>query len=333
MTLVYDSRGLGRSTCQVADRQTTTLLAADAQAVVDSAWGADSRFCLYGISLGGMIAQELMYRLVASGQGARILAASLHVTSPGSWLRLPWFLQLPLMLIAFKPPAAPVAAAIPSGTKKGGGGAMFADDADFAARYSLDTLFGKAWLEGPAPPEAIDPAAPTAPVAMATAAAVSASAKRPTTAAAAGLGGGAADSSQLHISVEAGRAPAGAGDNGSSLARREAVWRVLTAHWRETLAMHAPVDYPAVACQVTAVLGRYLQPHKAAAIRFAGLRIGVGVSTRDAFFPEAAQRQLATALGAEVVQVTGAGHLDGIMLDGVYSVFDGGLGSLLTISK
>ena len=73
---------------------------------------------------------------------------------------------------------------------------------------------------------------------------------------------------------------------------------------------------------------------RAAAIRAAGLRISVGVSTADPFFPEAAQRQLATALGAAVVQVVGAGHMDGAMLDGAYSAFDGGLGWLLdTASK
>ncbi|KAG2440041.1 hypothetical protein HXX76_004156 [Chlamydomonas incerta] len=319
--LVYESRGLGRSSCQVAGRQTTTLLAADAQAVADGAWGPDSRFVLYGISMGGMVAQELMYRLVAAGQKSRILAASLTVTSPGSWLRLPSFLQLPLMLMAFKPTAAAASSAPAanestngrrSTAKKGGGGAMFADDADFAARYSLDTLFGKAWLAGPAPPEAIDPSAGDEGKAMVAAA-------------------GAVQ--EVHINVAGGAAAGGSGNGSHVVTRREVVWRVFTAHWRETLALHAPNDYPAVACQVTAVLGHYLQPHRAAVIRAAGLRISVGVSTADAFFPEAAQRQLATALGAEVVQVVGAGHLDGAMLDGVYSAFDGVLGWLLDTSQ
>eukprot|EP00198_Chlamydomonas_reinhardtii_P006377 XP_001695713.1 predicted protein [Chlamydomonas reinhardtii] len=170
--LIHESRGIGRSSCNAVGRQTTTLLAADAHAVLDGAWGTDSAFALFGVSLGGLVAQELLYRLVAAGQK------------------------------------------------------------------------------------------------------------------------------------------------------------------RDMLALHGPSDFPAVACQLTALLGHYLQPHRAAAIRAAGLRISVGVSTADPFFPEAAQRQLATALGAAVVQVVGAGHMDGAMLDGAYSAFDGGLGWLLdTASK
>ncbi|KAG2454788.1 hypothetical protein HYH02_000623 [Chlamydomonas schloesseri] len=325
--LIHESRGIGRSTYAREGRQTSSLLAADAQAVVDSAWGTDSHFCLYGISLGGMIAQELMHRLVASGQGSRIQAVWLTVTGPGAWLRPPPFLQLPLMRMAFKPTPAPPAAPAPAagsssgsgdeaGTNgklslaKGGGGAMFADDADFAARYSLESLFSTAWLEGPAPPEAIDPDGGAVAGGKAAAAAVP----------------------EVHVSVGAGTAGTDARGSGSGrqavTTRREAVWRVFKTHWRDMLALHGPSDFPAVACQLTVLLGHYLQPARAAAIRSAGLRIGVGVSTRDAFFPEAAQRQLATALGAEVVQVTGAGHMDGAVLDGAYSAFDGGLGWL-----
>ncbi|KAG2440029.1 hypothetical protein HXX76_004146 [Chlamydomonas incerta] len=324
--LIHESRGIGRSSCQVAGRQTSTLLAADAQAVADGAWGPDSRFVLYGISLGGLVGQELMYRLVAAGQKSRVLAAWLMVTGPGSWLRPPPFLQLPLMRMAFKPTAAPAAAApaaAPAASPaaaggadeatngklslaKGGGGAMFADDADFAARYSLESLFSNAWLDSPAPPEAIDPAA-----------------------GAAGKAAVAGAVPEVHINVGAdGAAAVAGGSGGHVLTRREAVWRVFKTHWRDMLALHGPSDFPAVACQLTSLLGHYLQPHRAAIIRAAGLRISVGVSTADAFFPEAAQRQLATALGAEVVQVVGAGHLDGAMLDGAYSAFDGGLGWL-----
>ncbi|PNW84511.1 hypothetical protein CHLRE_03g146287v5 [Chlamydomonas reinhardtii] len=347
--LLYESRGIGRSSCNAVGRQTTTLLAADAQAVLDGAWGTDSRFALFGISMGGMVAQELLYRLVAAGQKSRILAASLHVTSPGSWLRVPSFLHLPLMMMAFKPPTpAPASSAVPAAgnaptsgkpgaaKKGGGGGAMFTDDADFAARYSLDTVFGKAWLDGPAPPEATDPAAigVNPATAIATPVVGAAAIAKPPELAAAGDGAGGAV--QLHVNAGAGgdAAAANGGSGSAVLTRREAVWRVFTVHWRETLALHAPNDYPAVACHVTAVLSHYLQPHRAAAIRAAGLRISVGVSTADPFFPEAAQRQLATALGAAVVQVVGTGHLDGAMLDGVYGAFDGALGWLLdTASK
>ena len=66
--LIHESRGIGRSSCNAVGRQTTTLLAADAHAVLDGAWGTDSAFALFGVSLGGLVAQELLYRLVAAGQ-------------------------------------------------------------------------------------------------------------------------------------------------------------------------------------------------------------------------------------------------------------------------
>ena len=65
--LVYDSRGIGRSSCPPGP-QTTRLLAADALAVVDAVLGRDAEFYLLGASLGGMVAQELLHGLVAAGR-------------------------------------------------------------------------------------------------------------------------------------------------------------------------------------------------------------------------------------------------------------------------
>lgn len=147
------------------------------------------------------------------------------------------------MRMAFKPtpapPAATTSAAAPPATAaasasaaagasdeatngklslaKGGGGAMFANDADFTARYSLESLFSTAWLDSPAPPAAVDPAGGAA-----AAAAAGAGAKAVTVAGAA---------PEVHVTVGTGGGGGGSSSGRHVVTRREAVWRVFTTHW------------------------------------------------------------------------------------------------------
>ncbi|KAG2449271.1 hypothetical protein HYH02_005428 [Chlamydomonas schloesseri] len=135
--LVHKARGVDRnSTSGPPGRQTTRLLASDAQAVVDGVWGDGSAFHLLGASLGGMVAQELLvYRLVAE----RLLGVMLLVTGGGQrWRPLPWRragrvrrLVLPQL-----------------GFREDDGGK------DFDERFSrhIDASYSAAWLDGPAPP-------------------------------------------------------------------------------------------------------------------------------------------------------------------------------------
>ncbi len=64
--LIHEARGLGRSTAP-RGTQTTSLLARDALAVADAAWGSETAFNLFGVSLGGLVAQELMSLVVKAG--------------------------------------------------------------------------------------------------------------------------------------------------------------------------------------------------------------------------------------------------------------------------
>ncbi|KAG2433455.1 hypothetical protein HXX76_008512 [Chlamydomonas incerta] len=270
--LVHEARGVGRSSAAgPPGRQTTRLLAADAQAVADGVWGADSRFHLLGASLGGMVAQELVYRLVRGGAQDRLLGALLLVTDGGQrWRPLPWRragrvrrLVLPQL-----------------GFREDDGGA------DFRARFSpqIAACYSAAWLDGPAPP-------------------LPGSTR--------GGGGDKPAAAPGGDGAVAGAPAAG------PVTRRQVVTRLWCEHWRQLSAMRGtPEDVRAVTGQMSAQYSHFLGPRRAALIRRSGVRLGVGVSSADCFYPEPRQRQLAEALGAEVHRV-GAGHADCLWLDGV----------------
>ena len=99
--LIYDHRGIGKSTSTSSTRQTSGLLADDALALINHVWGEQSVVHIYGASLGGMVAQELASLLLPSH---RLRSLYLAVTSRGSYLRPLsfgsnfWQLLMPLLI-------------------------------------------------------------------------------------------------------------------------------------------------------------------------------------------------------------------------------------------
>ena len=99
--LIYDHRGIGKSTSTSSARQTSRLLADDALFLINQVWGDQSTVHIYGASLGGMVAQELSLLLLPSH---RLRSLYLAVTSRGSYIRpLPfssnfWQLLMPLLI-------------------------------------------------------------------------------------------------------------------------------------------------------------------------------------------------------------------------------------------
>jgi 3-oxoadipate enol-lactonase len=79
--LVFDNRGVGRSS-RPAGPYTVAQMADDAIAVLDAAGARTAH--VYGISLGGMIAQEIALR-----HGERVQALVLGATTPGSTRAIP----------------------------------------------------------------------------------------------------------------------------------------------------------------------------------------------------------------------------------------------------
>ncbi|PNW78164.1 hypothetical protein CHLRE_10g466600v5 [Chlamydomonas reinhardtii] len=276
--LVHEARGVGRSSAVGPPaRQSIRLLAADTQAVANGVWGAHSRFHLLGASLGGMVAQELVYRLVRGGDkcfGASVvplLGVLLLVTDCGQrWWPLPWRREGRVRRLV-----------LPQlGFREDDGGA------DFRERFGrqIEACYSAAWLDGPAPP-------------------LPGSTSR-------GEGG-------CKPAAAPGDTEAGAAASAGPTTRRQVVTRLWCEHWRELSAMRAtPEDVRAVTGQMSAQYNHYLGPRRAALIRRSGVKLGVGVSSADCFYPEHSQRQLAEALGAEVHCVA-AGHAECLWLDGV----------------
>ncbi|CAF1140742.1 unnamed protein product, partial [Didymodactylos carnosus] len=108
--LTFDHRGVGNSksgiTAITIVRQTSTLLAHDVRQLINYVWGDQAAVHVLGVSLGGMIAQELAV-LLASEQ--RLLSLYLGITIRGSYMRpmalLPkWvFSRIILPYFAMKP--------------------------------------------------------------------------------------------------------------------------------------------------------------------------------------------------------------------------------------
>ncbi|CAF1005122.1 unnamed protein product [Rotaria magnacalcarata] len=82
--LTYDHRGIGYSKGPTLERQTTSLLARDAYQLVNHVWGNQSPVHVIGVSLGGMVAQELAVILIPE---QRLLSLYLGVTTRGSYIR------------------------------------------------------------------------------------------------------------------------------------------------------------------------------------------------------------------------------------------------------
>lgn len=84
--LIYDHRGIGHSKTSTsivtAERQTSSFLARDAYQLINHVWGDQIPVHVLGISLGGMIAQELAVLLVRE---KRILSLYLAITIRGKY--------------------------------------------------------------------------------------------------------------------------------------------------------------------------------------------------------------------------------------------------------
>lgn len=88
--LLMDHRGVGKSGPCSLEGHTTSLLAADALALLDHVWGVDARVHVYGASMGGMVAQELALLLIKQ---RRLASLYLAVTCAGRMMlanRLPF---------------------------------------------------------------------------------------------------------------------------------------------------------------------------------------------------------------------------------------------------
>ncbi|CAF1068651.1 unnamed protein product [Rotaria sordida] len=87
--LTYDHRGIGHSktptTIVTSERQTSSLLARDAYQLINHVWGSQASVHVLGVSLGGMVAQELAVLLIPE---QRLLSLYLGITIRGSYIRL-----------------------------------------------------------------------------------------------------------------------------------------------------------------------------------------------------------------------------------------------------
>jgi pimeloyl-ACP methyl ester carboxylesterase len=88
--LTCDHRGVGRSRVARSASwrllaQTTQLLAADAHALLRAVWPSGARLHVFGVSMGGMVAQRLALSLLAaqddSASGLRLASLTLSVTA------------------------------------------------------------------------------------------------------------------------------------------------------------------------------------------------------------------------------------------------------------
>ncbi|CAF2740507.1 unnamed protein product [Rotaria sp. Silwood2] len=81
--LTYDHRGIGHSkatTAATTIRETSNLLAHDAYQLINHVWGDQAPVHVLGMSLGGMIAQELALLLIPE---QRLLSLYLGITTRG----------------------------------------------------------------------------------------------------------------------------------------------------------------------------------------------------------------------------------------------------------
>ena len=82
--LTYDHRGLGYSktstTVVTTERQTSSLLARDAYQLINHVWSGQTPVHVLGISLGGIIAQELALFLIPE---QRLLSLYMGITTRG----------------------------------------------------------------------------------------------------------------------------------------------------------------------------------------------------------------------------------------------------------
>ncbi|KAG2491527.1 hypothetical protein HYH03_010100 [Edaphochlamys debaryana] len=347
--LTYDARGLGRSTC-ARRLLTSSAMAGDMLAVVDSVLGPESRFVAAGYSLGGMIIQEAMHRLAKEGRASRLLGAYLMATSAGHRFRpLPWRRERQAHR-----QTAPM---------------MYRDDTDlenvFVKGPLSDYIFSTAWLDtfpgSPLiPPPALAPTpAPAASAAASASAVAEGAAPSAATAPTAPAAAAAASASSAAAAAPAPATSAAAGGR----TRRAILNDRFRAHWREMSAWEikymdyvvaqvggeggdegvcfdtqgeaggrGAVDYVVaqgeaggrgavdyVVAQLTAYKGHFLGPRRAALIRRSGVRVRVCVAPSDAIFPRADQQALAASLGATAVEVVG-GHCDATQLDGAEAV-------------
>ncbi|KAG2491524.1 hypothetical protein HYH03_010100 [Edaphochlamys debaryana] len=302
--LTYDARGLGRSTC-ARRLLTSSAMAGDMLAVVDSVLGPESRFVAAGYSLGGMIIQEAMHRLAKEGRASRLLGAYLMATSAGHRFRpLPWRRERQAHR-----QTAPM---------------MYRDDTDlenvFVKGPLSDYIFSTAWLDtfpgSPLiPPPALAPTpAPAASAAASASAVAEGAAPSAATAPTAPAAAAAASASSAAAAAPAPATSAAAGGR----TRRAILNDRFRAHWREMSAWEIKyMDY--VVAQLTAYKGHFLGPRRAALIRRSGVRVRVCVAPSDAIFPRADQQALAASLGATAVEVVG-GHCDATQLDGAEAV-------------
>ena len=81
--LVFDNRGAGKSTDGSAARYTTKGMAQDAAAVLEAVgWTQERTVHLVGISMGGMISQELAYLIPKRFRSLTLLATYAYFTWP-----------------------------------------------------------------------------------------------------------------------------------------------------------------------------------------------------------------------------------------------------------
>lgn len=82
--LIYDHRGIGHSKTaaipRTTERQTSSFLAHDAHQLINHVWGDHVSVHVLGVSLGGMVAQELAPLLIRE---QRLLSLYLGITTRG----------------------------------------------------------------------------------------------------------------------------------------------------------------------------------------------------------------------------------------------------------
>mmetsp|Transcript_8421 Transcript_8421/g.18022 ORF Transcript_8421/g.18022 Transcript_8421/m.18022 type:complete len:353 (-) Transcript_8421:590-1648(-) len=268
--LMYDTRGLGNSTAGNGC-QTTSMLAADCLAVVDQVWGATSHFYYLGLSLGGMVGQELAALVASKGQGPRLLSVYLLATGPGQ---------------AFRPPPFIRRALIYYGMLRTLGWTSPETVMPLVEVAVFKTMFSDGYLSATYPG-----------------------------------GASGAKPSPLAASIKAADADKGTSQAaGGTNTRIDALRELFGAHASKLLAMHVD-ERLAVTGQLTSLLSHYLSPAKASAIKAAGIKITVGVTTGDTIIPPPVQQRLVQLLGAPCDLLDMApGHVDACFLDGVQSV-------------